>query len=370
MMLDTLPDTAPGADAACGERSPETRVADLPALAVRPVLARLEAFGALPAPLAALLRQGAVRLLDSDMIITQPRVLAAEADMSPRASTELRHDESALAESVLEQIAQEGLADHFKPFMRSFIRIMFGLFFTPQQYDKACACLDSGYHFSFLMSDAGGPSLAGWRSMARNVDGQLRLTVDKVWGIEAQREGMAVVAARLPGVFFPAAYLVWPEQYRTLRRTAHGEPFLDGRLQLGNVNGEVEIGADDRLKIGGPTVFNKYLTIVRPFFVRALMAHLGWLARQGRVVLDAHAQAAMEFIAQAARAQTESHVYSFESVQRVLALKFASNELLGALVRDGAVRDFGDQRDLLAFSKMEGSSYRCYHELRTSFKGA
>ncbi|MEX3959734.1 hypothetical protein [Trinickia sp. EG282A] len=347
------------------------KTTDLPTLAALPVAARLEAFGPLPDALLALLREGAVRLLDSDMIIRQRRLRdVALPEVEEGASTELRHDESALAEAVLEQIAQQGLADHFKPFMRSFIRIMFALFFTPEQSERACACLDDGYHFSFLMSDAGGPTLAGWRSVARNEQGHIRLTVDKVWGIEAHREGMAVIAARLPGVFFPAAYLVWPEQYRSLRRVSYGEPFLDGRLQLGNVNGEVEVGAGDRLKIGGPTVFNKYLTIVRPFFVRALMAHLEWLAREGRVTLDEKAGEAMRFIADAARQQTRSQVYSFGSVQRVLALKFASNELLSGLVRSGAVREFSDERDLLAFSKMEGSSYRCYHELRTSFKGA
>ena len=47
----------------------------------------------------------------------------------------------------------------------------------------------------------------------------------------------------------------------------------------------------------------------------------------------------------------------------MLATKFASNELLHRLVADGCVRETADQRDLLAFTKMEGSSYRCLREI-------
>ncbi len=301
------------------------------------------------------------------MIITLQR----EPPVAPPAggaSTELRHDATSQAEAALSKIAEEGLADNFKPFMRSFGRIMFSLFFTPQQAERAAKCQEEGFHFSFLMSDAGGPTLSGWRSVARSEEDGVRLTVDKVWGIEAHREGVAVVASRVPGVFFPAAYLVWPEQYRTLKRIAYGEPFLEGRLQLGNVKGEVRVSRDDRLKIGGPTVFNKYLTIVRPFFVRALMAHVSWLSRTGRLVLGAGDAAIHTYIAETARAQTRTERYDFEGVQRVLAIKFTSNEFLIDLVRKGAVANFGDQRDLLAFSKMEGSSYHCYHNLRSSLK--
>jgi hypothetical protein len=347
---------------------------DLCVLAAQPVLAHLQTFGAVPPSFASLVGDAAVRLLDTDMIIAQrperperPEGIASSGE--PRtALCELRFDEAAQLESILAHIEQHGFADHFKPFMRCFMRMMFALFFTPQQSEKARACLAEGWQCAFLMSDAGGPSLASWRSIARSAAGKITLTVDKVWGIHAHREGMAVVAARLPGLMVPAAYLVWPDSYRTLRRSPCGEPFLDGRLQLGNVSGELEVAPDDRLKIGGPIVFNKYLTTVRPFFVRALMAHLGWLARVERVALDANALAALRFLADAAKAQTDARVYSLDHVGRALALKFASNELLASLVRAGAVHSFSDQRDLLAFSKMEGSSYRCYHELRQAFQ--
>lgn len=200
--------------------------------------------------------------------------------------------------------------------------------------------------------------------MAHPEEDGYTLEVDKVWGMYAHLDGLAIVAARTSGSFFPSAFLVWPQQYQTLKRTPCGEPFLGEVMQLGNVRGTIKVAQADRLKIGGPAVLNKYLTTVRPFLVRALMAHLTWLEREGRLVMTAQERASRDFIAAAARAKTQSDRYDSEDVHRVLALKFASNELLVHLVGDDAVKHFADQRDLLAFTKMEGSSYRCYHELR------
>lgn len=369
MMPDTaLPDT-PDTPARTFPAAAHADAADLPTLAAQPARERLAAFGAPPAALDALLRAGATRLLDSDMIIAQPRAHAA-ARAAERATTPLRYEQSAQTEAVLEQIAHEGLAPHFKPFMRGFSHVMSALFLTPEQDAKVQAYRAAGHHLRFLMSDGGGPALAAWRSTVRVEHGRTRLAIDKVWGIEAHRESIGLVAVRAPGAFMPAAYLVWPEQYRTLERAACGEPFLEGGLQLGNVRGEIETTPEDRLRIGGPNVFNKYLTIVRPYFVRALMAHVGWLAREGRLALSPAHESVRRFVADAARAQSRSSVYGADVVQRVLALKFAANELLGDLVRGGAVRRFDDQRDLLALSKMEGSAYRCYYEIRMGTKRA
>lgn len=338
----------------------------LPALAGRPVLRYLDTLVAPPRIVAQLVETGATRLLDSDMIITQPREPLPDVRPGEGAFSPVHHAETERAEVILDTIAAEGLYDHFKPLMGAFVRIMFGLLFTPAQYERACQCIDAGHQFSFLSSDAGGPSLAGWRTIAHAQADGLRLTVDKVWGIEAHRDGLAVIAARLPGVMFPATYVVWPEHYKLLARSAYGAPFLGGRLQLGNVKGEIVVSRDDRLKLGGPAVYNKYLTLVRPFFVRGIMAHLGWLARHDRLALDADTAASHAYVSDLARRQSRSDRYDADNSQRVLALKFTSNELLVELVRRGAVRDLDDQRDLLAFSKMEGSSYHCYHALRTS----
>ncbi|WP_186110899.1 hypothetical protein [Burkholderia gladioli] len=359
ILLPAAPDTAPPRAAPAGPQAASP--------AAFPVLRHLELAGGPPAAAVALVEDAALRLLDSEMVIALRDTRPEPLPESP-ASTPLAHDEAPLTEQLLLQIADEGLHGHFKPFMRAFIRIMFGLFFTEDQNRRACECIDAGHNFAFLMSDGGGPSLAGWKTLARSDEQGIGLHVDKVWGIEAHRDCMAVIAARLPGVMFPAAYLVWPDEYRKLRRDTFGAPFLAGNLQLANVAGEVRVDAGDRLRIGGPTVFNKYLTVVRPYFVRALMAHVAWLEKTGRLALGPELRGVHHFIAEAARSQTEIAHYSFGKVQRVLAIKLLSNEFLGALVRGRAVASFDDQRDLLAFTKMEGSSYRCYHELRKSLR--
>jgi predicted HNH restriction endonuclease len=40
-----------------------------------------------------------------------------------------------------------------------------------------------------------------------------------------------------------------------------------------------------------------------------------------------------------------------------------ANELWLSLVVNGSVASQADQRDLLGFTKMEGSSYRCFREI-------
>jgi hypothetical protein len=361
--MDMLATSAHSADApfasSANTHGDATLLADNAAFAV---LRHLDMLGAPPAAALTLLKAAAVRLLDSEMVI------GLQSQSSADASTPLRHEEAPLTESLLLDIERDGLHGNFKPFMRAFIRIMFGLFFSPEQNQRACDCIDAGHNFAFLMSDGGGPTLGAWRTCARSDDSGIQLQVDKVWGIEAQRDCMAVIAARLPGVMFPAAYLVWPDEYRKLKRETFGAPFLAGHLQLANVSGNVQVGSSDRLRIGGPTVFNKYLTVVRPYFVRALMAHVGWLEREGRVVLGSAGRELHHFIAGLAHSQTQLEHYSFQKVQRVLAIKMLSNEFLTSLVQSGAVATFDDQRDLLAFSKMEGSSYRCFHELRKSLR--
>ena len=334
----------------------------------QPVLHRLSLYGVLPAQLIQIISRASVRLMDSDMLISQTMHNYEAAEQLNRPSVALSQPTHDL-ELILERIEQDGLALHYRSFMQNFAHL-FSLFLTPDQYERARASIDAGSALRFLMSDGGGPTLTSWRTVAQPEGDGFKLHIDKVWGMYANLDGMAIVAARTPGSFFPSAFLVWPEQYKTLKRTLCGEPFLGDVVQLGNVKGTVQVAQEDRLKVGGPAVLNKYLTTVRPFLVRALMAHLQWLANQGRLELTPDERASRDFIAAAARTKTLADRYESEDVHRVLALKLASNELLLHLVSRGAVASFLDQRDLLAFTKMEGSSYRCYHELRASMRVA
>ena len=55
--------------------------------------------------------------------------------------------------------------------------------------------------------------------------------------------------------------------------------------------------------------------------------------------------------------------YSGLTIDEVLVLKFASNEVILDIVTSASVAGAGDRRDLLGFTKMEGSSYRCLFEV-------
>ena len=100
------------------------------------------------------------------------------------------------------------------------------------------------------------------------------------------------------------------------------------------------------------------------------MHHLLWLQDQNRLTLDDDDRSAIYFMINTANWCTAQDKFSIHSVDRVLALKFTSNELLQSLVVKGAVNDINDQRDLLGFTKMEGSSYRCLFEIYSKFKRA
>ncbi|MDP9045902.1 MAG: hypothetical protein M3O01_13955 [Pseudomonadota bacterium] len=340
----------------------------------------LACFGPLPRALADMLTDAAVRQLDSEMIIRQqaeaPSGCLASASQQPtsaagHASKATLHDhELADAERVLAKIRTEGLACHFRGLMRAFARFMLALFFSPAQQARALAWTATGRPFTFLSSDRGGPALDGWRTIARpTATGTIRLTVAKVWAIEAHRDALAVIVSRLPGVSVPAAYLVGPESYRQLVRHPCGAPFLEGMLQLADVEGEVELARADRLGAGSALMMSRYLATVRPFFVRALMAHVQWLTDLGRIRRHDDIAPAVDYLQAAAFEQSRCPDTSVVAIHRSLALKFASNAMLQALVRGGSVLGFGDQRDLLAFTKMEGSCYRCYHELYRAAHG-
>lgn len=110
------------------------------------------------------------------------------------------------------------------------------------------------------------------------------------------------------------------------------------------------------------------MTIARPWLIRALCAHIAWLSAQGRVRPDATAGATLAFLAEAAANQAANGHFDRFSEDQAMALKWIANECFLHLVSAGLVPDPKDQRDLLGFSKMEGSSYRCFLEIYTRNK--
>jgi hypothetical protein len=92
------------------------------------------------------------------------------------------------------------------------------------------------------------------------------------------------------------------------------------------------------------------------------------LQANNRLELTPNDTLRLNFILNAANWCNQQECFSIHSVDRVLALKFASNQFLLHLVANQRVIQLKDQRDLLGFSKMEGSSYRCLFEIYSKFK--
>ena len=173
----------------------------------------------------------------------------------------------------------------------------------------------------------------------------------------------AIVIVRRGRSMVLAPVIVPPAALATAQREASGAPFLDGQLPLGDLRWEGPLDTAWILGQGGPIVPKMFLTLARPWLIQALCAHVGWLAEHQRVRLDANAVACIDFLLEAARNQSALGVFDRFSEDQAMALKWMANEVWLGLVLHGAVAQRGDQRDLLAFTKMEGSSYRCFIEI-------
>jgi len=322
-----------------------------------------------PPEFASLLARSVLRHLDSAMLVEDGFTPFREP---PPATTQYPlpslHCLPAL-EAAICGTEEEGFGAHFHRLIGLFGHIMLTLSGTESQNADVQAWVQAGLRGAFLMTDRGGPSLASWMSELRIEDGTWHVNVDKAWSISAHDCGFAIIIVRRPGTMVPAALLLPPEACAQLTRTPIGLPYLDGALQLGNCKGHVAGGACWGLTRGGLIAVKQFLTMVRPRFVRALMAHVHWLAKDHRVVLSAIHIEAMAYLSELARLLGERHILTRFSEDEVMALKFASNTLLLDLVESGAVARAMDERDLLGFTKMEGSSYRCFYEIYSRNKG-
>lgn len=335
---------------------------ELATLLLRP----LRGLGDVGPELTTLLETAAIRLIDARMIVEDALIAPPEAPAArdPFARPMPALPETAAIDALLARVATDGLSTHFLPMVGLFGSILLTFLGDDEQRARVRGWTGTGLFGAFLMTDAGGPGLADWRSEL-TVDGDRRaLKVDKIHAIAADRPGFALIAVRSgKGGMVPQMFLVSPEACEGLRRTKAGAPWLDGALQLGNVTGEALVGPNDLLKQGGLAGVNRFLTLVRPRFVRSLMAHLSWLEAQGRLAPSDRQRALRANIERLARAACEKPELTRDSVDEVLAVKLTSNELLLDLVATGAVPRTSDERDLLGFSRMEGSSYRCFYEI-------
>lgn len=349
--------------------SENNKINQVPDIFGRCITSYLAQSGAVPPKLEALVNKAAVTLMGSDMIIEDNFSPMAELQ-EPRISQPLESfEQTVFIDELTDKVKTEGFGPYFHQIIGLFGSIMLGLCATKEQQALVNQWLEQGYFGNFMMTDGGGPTLAYWNStLTPAQEDAFTLNVDKKWCIEGQNVGFAMVVCQQKGKPFPMTVLLSPEKSKALQQEACGGSFLDGTLQLGNVKGQAQVSKEEFLTKGGLGSVNRFLTLVRPRFVKSLMHHLLWLRDQDRVMLDQDDLSAIDFLINMANWCTARDTFSIHSVDQVLALKFTSNELLLSLVHKGALKHISDQRDLLGFTKMEGSSYRCLFEVYSKFK--
>lgn len=333
------------------------------------VTGHLAACSQVPKAVTNLVNHAVVRLLDSEMLIEDTFAPMAEVQPAKVQQPLEQFAQTTFIDELTDDIINKGFGQHFHQIIGLFGSINLGLTATDAQISDVEKWVEQGLFGHFMMTDAGGPTLANWKtSLTPLEDNQFTLSVNKKWTIEGQKLGFAMVVCQQKGRPFPSTVLLSPEKCAELTATASGASYLDGKLQLGDTKGQVQVSKQDFLSKGGLGSVNRFLTLVRPRFVKSLMHHLLWLHNQQRVVLDDDDKSVLDFIINMANWCNSQNTFSIHSVDRVLALKFTSNELLQNLVIKGAVKQISDARDLLGFSKMEGSSYRCLFEIYSKFK--
>jgi len=333
----------------------------------------LKGYNKMPASLETIINQASLALLDSEILIeddfSQRKPLGEAKVKQPLP----KFAQTFVIDELTQLVRETGFGPQFHQIIGLFGSIMLNMTASDAQQKAVDDWLEKDVFGHFLMTDAGGPSLANWStelSVLPDEEGLYSLTVNKKWGIEAHNLGFVMLVVKQAGKPYPLTLMLTPEQSQLLKQEKVGNRYLDGALQLGNVSGDVKVSADQLLKKGGMASVNRFLTLVRPRFVKALMYHLLWLADHDKLVMDDELADNIAFILGFADYFLTQPDFSIHSVDQVLALKFASNELLAHVVSTNKLKHFSDQRDLLGFTKMEGSSYRCFFEIYAKQKRA
>jgi len=327
----------------------------------------LSELGEVPDYLKSLIHAGVVATVDTQMIVDDDDFHAIE--LGKPLLENLKTPFTSIEESIeitLSAISAAGLAkNNFHSLIRGFGSLLFGMIASAAQQQEVASWHESGLaNFGgFLMADGGGSSIHQWSTVFAQNGETLELDVDKIWIIEGHRLDYGSIASASSQKLFPTSILVPPEQFGQLKKTKVGEPFLDGSLQLGNISGKVVVPKSNILSGGGLASTAVFLSKVRPRFVRALMAHTLWLSASGRILLRPAQIDGIRSLEVIAKRYYHSLVERKPSLPMALAIKFASNRILLDLVATGSVTDRSVGRDLMAFTRMEGSSYRCLLEI-------
>lgn len=309
-----------------------------------------------------LLEGASTRLIDSGMLLQDPLL---EYIAAPESRVKIPLPQFPVLNEIariVEVIGYEGFGPYAVRFFGLLGSMMIELTGTAAQIRRVATWVDSGFTGAFCMTDRGGPLASQWRSVLPTAP-PFVLNVDKVWAMNACMASFAIVVARRGNSMVLVPVVIPPEALLDSTRGSSGEPFLDGHLALGNIHFNGTFEPDWVFSQGGPISPKIFLTVARPWLIRALCAHVRWLVRHGRVRLDSAAGEGVDFLVAACRTQTSLSVFDRYSEDQAMAMKWVANEIWLELVRSGAVNNRSDQRDLLGFTKMEGSSYRCFLEI-------
>lgn len=331
------------------------------------ILRHLERYASIPEKLIYIVYQALIRLIDSKIIIEDPLISFSDLSESKIEQTLPIVNNDVFIESLIRKIRYEGFGMNFHQLTAQLGAIMIQ-FCGNEQQQKEVLRWGQGV---FLMTDKGGANLTSWLSESiQEKDGLISLKINKIWAIEAHKAKFCIVNVKKKSMMAPLAFFISPDKYQTLNKSPIGLKFLDNYVQLGNVEGSVIVTKNDQLSAGGIVGVNRFLALARPRFILSVMAHLQWLIEKDRLYIDKDYYQVIETINLIASKIISKNIFNRYSIEEVLALKLTSNEILLDLVLNNAVPSIFDQRDLLALGKMEGSSYRCMHELYMRTKRA
>lgn len=324
---------------------------------------RLDRWAPVPKSFAKRLDHAVLQLLDGEILV-RDQMQSFRALVDP-----IRHvpiPEFQVLRAIEERIAAvmaEGLGSHLQALTGLFGSIMLELTGTETQQAAVAQWVGAGGHGCFMMTDRGGPALSQWFSTLTQQDDVWTVGVDKILVTGGTDFDFAIVIAARAGAMAPSSLLIPPDLARGLTREPVGLPYFDGQVQLADCRGSVTGTADLALARGGLIAVKQFLTVVRPRLVRAIMAHLDWLSAEQRLLYRDDHRAAAACLCATAQAMAKEGSLTAQSEDDVMALKFASNALLLDIVGQGCCADPMDARDLLAMTKMEGSSWRCFYEI-------
>jgi hypothetical protein len=327
----------------------------------------LRPFGAISASLADVVVKSLLAQLDSKTIIEleQPNARALAQSTMQFAP----HTTGAIGdlETILQPAA--ALTDILPRLLVGFGRVLQTLIDPDDNVPLAPLTMPPPQCLAFLMTDSGGTSIADWQSTCLPEGDALRVRIRKQWAIDGEKFDTAIVLVRGRSNLYPVAISLTADDCRGLEKTPIGAPFLSGQMQLGNVAGEVCVAPTQIMGRNATTSTKVYLSVVRPRFARAIMAHLRWLEQSKQMPLTCEEIEHVQQVHDLATNISAARSFSIANVLAAQAVKLTTNEILHSLV----VRRFPEfddrSRDFLGLAKMEGSTYRCLHELM-AYQGA